>query len=236
MNTPAADFFLHLEEDLEGDVRECLRLLDLGLRDALEELHRSRAGVSTSLTQARQHLEETAKESRQQVEAVQQCLGRLGMALHQFVLTDPLEIENLEAFDTWRDEVLQAFERAREALDQLQGEEDRAWKAGMTHAWRRFRQQLEAVRVRLDLDRMQAQQELAAERKRLRERLSRLEGEIRNDPASARETIQQMAGTRQTDPETSRLEGWLKALLMWKDYPRKGPPPEPDRQKGGGPG
>lgn len=219
MNTPTADFLLRLGEELETDVRDCLRLLDLGREEALRVLQDSKNEVGASLAGARQHFLQTANATQHQLEAIQQSLGRLGMALHQFVMTDPLEVEDLEGFDAWRVVVLSAFERAKEELELIEVREDQVWRADLERVWRRFRQQMEVVKMRLALDTEHAQEEMDAERARLRERLNSLQDQIRRDPKAARELIQQMAGTRQDDPEISRMDGWIKAILMWIDYP-----------------
>jgi hypothetical protein len=219
MNTPTADFLLRLEEELETDIRDCLRLLDLGREEALRVLQDSKNEVGATLAGARQHFLQTAGATQHQLEAVQQSLGRLGMALHQFVMTDPLEVEDLEGFDTWRALVLRAFEHAKEELELIEVREDQVWRADLERVWRRFRQQVEVVKMRLALDSEHAQEEMEAERTRLRERLNSLQEQIRQDPKGARVRIQQMAGTRQDDPEVSRMGGWIKAILMWIDYP-----------------
>lgn len=219
MNTPTTDFLLRLEDELEADVLECLRILELGLEDAVRELHKSRDVAGAALAEAKRHLSGTAATSQRHLEAIQQSLGSLSTALHDFILTDPLEIEDLEAFDTWRDRLLAAFEDARKELNRIQSHENPEWRAPLERAWRRLAQTLELVKLRLGLDRDRAEQELEAERARLRQRLGDLQQEIRRDPQSARQTFEKMAGTRQDDPEVSRLEGWFKALLMWIDYP-----------------
>lgn len=219
MNTPTTDFLLDLKAELETDIRDCLRLLEAGQKEALQELEKSRDEVGSSLISARETLLGAAEETRHQVEAVQQSLGRLGMALHQFVLTDPLDIEDEKAFDTWREQVLAAFENAREELGRIQSRGDQRWKSHLEKVWRRFGQKLEMVRLHLAMGRERAQEEMEAERARLRERLNALQTEIRRNPHAARETIEKMARRPEGNPEWSRLGGWLKALLMWKDTP-----------------
>lgn len=222
MNTPTADFLLQLENDLEADIRDCLRMLEVGSREALAELQQCQDETGTTLTEAGKHLRAAAKTSHQRVEGIQQSLARLGMALHQFVLTDPFGIEDLNAFDQWRGQVLSALEQARDELGRIQFQEERLWKPHLESAWRRFGSRLETVRLRLTMDRDHAQAELDSERERLRERLLRLQEEIRRDPRTAGEKIREMTASRQIDPATSRMEGWLKAIMMWVDYPAAG--------------
>lgn len=219
MNTPTSEFLLKLENELEADIRDCLRLLEVGSREALAELQQCKDEAGTTLAEAGKHLRAAADTSRQRVEAIQLSLARLGMALHQFVLADPFDIENLSAFDEWRKQVLSALEDAREELGRIQTQEENLWKSHLETAWRRFGSRLEAVRLHLTLDRDYARSELAAERSRLWERLSRLQDEMRRDPRTARQKIREMTAGCQDDPETSRIEGWLKAIMMWIDSP-----------------
>tara|TARA_R110002096_G_scaffold199271_19_gene383150 strand:- start:100 stop:813 length:714 start_codon:yes stop_codon:yes gene_type:complete len=219
MTTPTAEALLDLERKIESDVIECRRLLDLGLDEAVDELRRtcSEAGLSSSNTAER--LKQMADQSCQHLKTVQKSLGMLNLAMNQFVLTDGLTLENINTFDKWRDRVLSELHTAQEAIQEIQLDGDMGWKLELMDVWRRFRHQLEVIRVHMALDEQHAEAELQAERERLMKRVTELEDDIEKNPHEVRRLLHELGSEAKKDPNAPTLGGWVKALLMWQDQP-----------------
>ncbi len=217
MPTPTADSLLDLEREIEADIIDCLRFLELGRAEALAELRSTRDSVGASGVDAADRIRETAAASLGHVEAVQRELGQLNLALHDFVLTDELAFEDLPSFDRWRDRVLSSLQGARESLEKLEAEGDVEWRSGLEVVWRRFRQRLELVRAQLETDEHHAADELETQRAQLRARIEKLQEEFANDPKKAREQLRLLSTGKDTFPEERKLEGWFKALWMWQE-------------------
>jgi len=217
MPTPTADSLLDLEREIEADIIDCLRFLEMGRSEALEELRKTRDSAGASGVDAGLRLRETATASLGHVEAVQRELGLLNLSLHDFVLTDELDMEDLPSFDHWRDRVLASLRGAREALEKLEAVGDLEWRSGLEDVWRRFRQRLELVRAQLVTDEHYAAEELESQRGQLRARIVELREEFGNDPDKARERLRRLSMGEETPPELRELGGWIKALWMWQE-------------------
>ena len=217
MATPTADSLLDLERSIEADILDCLSLLEQGRNEALAELRRSVDAAGATSTGATQRLRSTAKASVEHVETVQRELGALNLALSDFVLTDSLTIENLEAFDTWRDRVLSALHNARIAIEALGEQGSEISDAPFQQAWRHFGQRLEIVRLHLQEDESLAAGEFAAQRRALLDRVEDLRSELSSDPKKAREHLHHLSTGMDDSADSRRLDGWIKALMMWRE-------------------
>jgi hypothetical protein len=169
------------------------------------------AGVSSAAAAAK--LQSLTSASVSLVEAVQRELGALNLAMNEFVLTDALDIENLPAFDAWRDRLIGALHRAEKAIAALEAKEEPAWSAALSPAWDRFRQRLEVVRILLESGEATASEEFAT----LRTRLKDLRATLASDPEKAREQLRHLSTGTESSADYRRLDGWIKALLMWRE-------------------
>lgn len=219
MTTPTAEALLELERKLESDIIECRHLLELGLDEALDVLKRTCDEAGLSAIDTAERLKKMADQSCEHIKTVQKSLGMLNLAMNGFVLTDGLTLENINTFDTWRDRVLSELHTAQEALLQIQLEGDVGWKLELMDVWRRFRHQLEVIRVHMALDEQHAEEELQAERKRLLQRVTELGDDIERNPHEVRKLLHQLGSEAEEDPNAPTLGGWVKALLMWQDQP-----------------
>ena len=215
MATPTADSLLELERKLEGDLLECLRLLDQGRKEALQDLRHAAKEAGVSGSAASGQVRSLASASVAQVESVQRELGALNLALNDFVLSDKLNIENLQTFDAWRDRVLNALQESRRAMNAMNqaGDPHETWSHDLESVWDRFRQRLEVVRIRLEADEANATEDFAA----LRSRLEELRTQLAKDPKEAREQLRRLSNGTESSADWRRLDGWIKALLMWRE-------------------
>jgi hypothetical protein len=215
MATPTADSLLDLERRLEADIIDCLTLLEQGRDDALRELRSSLRVVGTVSNQVAERLLSTTSDSLAHVQAVQRELGNLNLAMNDFVLTDSLTMESLKAFDAWRDRVLLALQNARGAIAAM-GDKEHPWSDELEETWLRFRQRLELVHAHLESDESAASADFALQRKALFDRVSDLRGKLLFDPKGAREALHQLSTGDDGASQWRRLDGWIKALLMWR--------------------
>ncbi len=215
MSTPTADSLLELERKLEGGILECLRVLEQGRKESLQELRQAAKQAGVSASAASSHLRSLVSESVAHVEAVQRELGALNLALDDFVLSDELNIENLQTFDTWRDRVLSALQESQRGMAGMkrEGDQDETWSQDLESVWDHFRQRLELVRIRLQADEASAAEEFAA----LRARLEELRSQLAQDPKKAREQLRHLSAATELSADWRRLDGWIKALLMWRE-------------------
>lgn len=217
MATPTADSLLDLERTIEADIITCLNLLEQGKEQALKELGKSLQVAGSSGAAALERLHSTAAASVAHVEAVQRELGALNLALTDFVLTDSLTIENLPAFDLWRDRVLKAIHDAKDAIELLGTEGDPEGNAELENVWRQSQQRLEIVRVHLEMDESRAAGEFALQRKALHDRVAQLREELERDPQKVRERLHYLSSGEDKSADARRLGGWIKALWMWRE-------------------
>ncbi|HUF63986.1 MAG TPA: hypothetical protein VMN36_18045 [Verrucomicrobiales bacterium] len=208
------DHLSELGRDLEVDLREAQRLLELSWEDAVGEMRSRRATLGEEAQRAVRSLEPLANEADSRMQEVQDRLGELNLLLAEE------EIGDMETFLKYRERVLGAMEAARDALARLEAEGRAGWSERgevMREVWRRFFGSLELVRIHLARDGQMASERFEQERVQLIEDL----GRIRETPHKT------WTGQDLKTALTERYQAfvpYLRALLVWPDEVAPKPP------------
>lgn len=203
-----------LERDLEADLLDTVRLLELGRDEAIEELKAHRESLGDLTRKAIKDIKARASEVDDSLRDVQKRLGELNL-----LLTDesPDDWATLEAY---RDRIIKAIQAARESIIRLDTEGRAQWSGRgqeLEAAWHQFHRRLDLVDLHLGREEARASEEFAAERQRLLHRLD----ELRKKPSLSKEDLKEMA---------DQAPGTLaSALKIWFMVPEESCPEQDQR-------
>ena len=152
-----------LERELEADLAEARRHIELGRLNALDELNAHRDTLGELCGEAALKIDLLAHDADEDLKRVRTRLGELNLLLAIEDITD------LRTFDNFRDRILQAMSEAECDLEELNlhGEEWGAHESRISEAWRKLSRQLTLARVHLANESKFAVCEFEAEREEL---------------------------------------------------------------------
>lgn len=154
---------IELERELEADLAEAQRHIELGRRNAIDEIHAHRESLGELCGEASLEIDLLASDAEQELQSIRSRLGELNLLLAVE------EIRDLETFDQFRDRILQAMTDAEEDL--VEFDRDGVKWVGREHrisdAWAAMSRQLGLARMHLAHEMQIAQQEFELERDEL---------------------------------------------------------------------
>ncbi len=161
------EHLVELERDLEADLLEARRELELGRDAAIGELDAHRDSLGILGGRAAEEILSIAREADEDLRLVQGRLGELN-----YILAEE-EMDSLEMFDRYRDRILRALRDAKDDLSRLKarGREWSRHEKDIDGAWRQLSRRLDSVRKHLAGEADTAEREFGAERTQLVERL-----------------------------------------------------------------
>jgi hypothetical protein len=167
---------IELERELEADLAEARRHIELGRKNAIDELNAHRGTLGELCGEAALKIDLLASDADEDLKGVRARLGELNLLLAVE------EIKDLDTFDQFRDRILRAMADAEEDLDKLnlQGGEWGAREQKISDAWGALSRQLSLARLHLVHESQLAEHEFEAEREELAAHLEELR-EIREN-------------------------------------------------------
>lgn len=154
---------INLERELEADLAEARRHIELGRLNAIDELNAHRDSLGELCCEAALKIDLLAHDADADLKRVRTRLGELNLLLAVE------EIKDLGTFDEFRDRILQAMKDAECDLEDLNlsGEEWGSREKQITAAWRKLSRQLALARLHLVREATLAKCEFEAEREEL---------------------------------------------------------------------
>ncbi len=134
-----------LERDLEADLVEARKELEMGRDAALAELNAHRDSLGALCGEAVREIESLTHDADEDLNKVRARLGELNL------LVAEEEVKDLRTFDQFRDRILQAMAEAEDDLERLKMRGD-AWserESAISEAWDELSRRLEYVRLHL---------------------------------------------------------------------------------------
>jgi len=167
------EHLVKLERDLEADLLEARRELELGRDEAIETLGNHRDTLGNRTEKAVEAIRTLAHEAEEDLKLVQSRLGELNYFLAEE------EMNDLETFDRYRDRILGAMRTAKDDLSRVssRGSEWGAHEKDLDDAWGMLSRRLESVRAHLLREAYSAEGEFDSERAQLSKRLEEIDGE-----------------------------------------------------------
>ncbi|MGI9244673.1 MAG: hypothetical protein ACR2RV_27975 [Verrucomicrobiales bacterium] len=162
---------IELERELEADLLQARRHIELGRRNAMDEINAHRESLGELCGEAMLKIEVLASDAEEELNHVRSRLAKLNLMLAVE------EIQDLETFDDFRDRILLAMSDAEEDLGALgrDGEEWVAREQKIGEAWGALSRQLGLARMHLAHESRVAAQEFELERGELESHLGALD-------------------------------------------------------------
>jgi hypothetical protein len=188
---------IELERELEADLADARRHIELGRRNAIDQLNSHRESLGERCGEAALKIDLLAADAEQELKNVRTRLGELNLLLAVE------EVRDLATFDQFRDRILEAMADAEQdlgALDQS-GSEWAAREKNISEAWAALSRQLGVARKHLVHESELARHEFVAEREELAAHLD--EGREGHDAESRGELFARVG---------EQLKGFLPGL------------------------
>ena len=136
---------VRLEQELEGDLAEARRLIQLGHHDAIAELDARGQQLGELRLTAGDEITRYAHDAEEDLRLVRRRLGELHL-----LLTNK-ELRTLDIFDHFRDRVVEAMEFAEGDVEDLKhrGDEWSSKQLEISDAWNQLSRRLSLVRMHL---------------------------------------------------------------------------------------
>lgn len=201
---------VNLERNLEADLLEARRELELGKLLALRELDSHQQPLGSGAPEASGKILSLTREAEEDLGRVQARLGELN-----YVLAED-EINDLGIFDRYRDRILGALLEAQADLTRLERDsaERSRQEEDLADAWRRLCQGLELVNRHLQLETKKAKTEFALERTQLSARLEGIDVDVDD-----RQRVPGLDFASRLRREFHQALPGIKAMFMYADGP-----------------
>ena len=201
---------MDLERELEADLTEAQRHIELGRRNAIDELNRHRESLGELFGEATLHIDLLAYDANDDLKRVRSQLGEL----HELLLGR--EVKDLPTFDRFCESFIDAMASAERDLNTLNqcGDEWGGREQRIRDAWQALSRQLELARLHLMHEARIAKAELEGERAEFANQLEK------QDPVDAAVRVEQP--TRQAGEilvrAGSRIGKWIPKF--WRVAPK----------------
>lgn len=222
MTTTTNTHLIELERELEADLAEARRHIELGRRNAIDELNSHRDELGELRGEAALKIDLLAHDADEDLKSVRTRLGELNLLLAVE------EIRDLKTFDDFRDRILQAMTDAEEDLEML-NEHGAEWgtrEKKISEAWAALSRQLALARLHLVHEAQIAEAEFEAEREELEAYLEEAQKE-REDKQNKSHLRGDLLG--KLGVQIGRFMPGIKTVFLHEDATV---PPERERRRG----
>ena len=197
---------IELEHELEADLLQARRHIELGRRNAIDEINAHRDSLGELCGEAMLKIEVLASDAEEELNHVRSRLAKLNLMLAVE------EIQDLETFDDFRDRILLAMSDAEQDLGALgkDGEEWVAREQKISEAWGALSRQLGLARMHLAHESQIAAQEFELERGELE---SQLGAQDESGEAAGRRGEGRLGGNRRPGDLVGRVGEQLGRMV-----------------------